>query len=154
LRNLFLHNEFAQSRYRVGGRPISAAEIRVPVFLVGTVTDHVAPWRSVYKLHRLSPAEITFVLTNGGHNAGIVSPPGHPRRYYQLLTTAAFTGQANARNDPDRWLAEAPRQEGSWWPAWHEWLRARSGDPVKPPRMGVPGERVLDDAPGRYVLEK
>ena len=110
LRNLFLHDDLAQSRYRTGGRPISLAEIKVPVFLLGTLTDHVAPWRSVYKLHYLTPAEITFVLTSGGHNAGIVSPPGHPRRHYQLLTTAAFTGQANARNDPDRWLAEAPRQ--------------------------------------------
>jgi polyhydroxyalkanoate synthase len=154
LRNLFLHNDLAQSRYRVGGRPISLAEIKVPVFLVGTLTDHVAPWRSVYKLHYLTPAEITFVLTSGGHNAGIVSPPGHPRRHYQLLTTPAFTGQANARNDPDRWLAEAPREQGSWWPAWHEWLRARSDDPVKPPRMGLHGKRPMVDAPGRYVLEK
>ena len=153
LRNLFLHNDLAQSRYRVLGRPISLAEIKVPVFLVGTLTDHVAPWRSVYKLHRLTPAEITFVLTSGGHNAGIVSPPGHPRRHYQLLTSAAFTGQADARNDPDRWLAEAPREEGSWWPAWHGWLRTHSGDPVKPPRMGA-AKRPLADAPGRYVLEK
>ena len=64
------------------------------------------------------------------------------------------TGLAPAPSDPDRWLTEAPDNQGSWWPAWHEWLRAHSGDPVKPPRMGVPGERVLDDAPGRYVLEK
>jgi len=154
LRDLFLHDDLAQNRYRVGGRPISLAEIKVPVFLLGTLTDHVAPWRSVYKLHYLTPTEITFVLTSGGHNAGIVSPPGHPRRHYQLLKTAAFTGQANARNDPDRWLAEAPRKEGSWWPAWHEWLRAHSGGPVKPPRMGLPKERPVGNAPGRYVLEK
>ncbi|HEY5896695.1 MAG TPA: alpha/beta fold hydrolase [Burkholderiales bacterium] len=154
LRGLFLHDDLAQSRYRVGGRPVALAEIKVPVFLLGTLTDHVAPWRSVYKLHYLTPAEITFVLTSGGHNAGVVSPPGTPRRHYQLLRTAAFTGQANARNDPDRWLAEAPRKEGSWWPAWHEWLRAHSGAAVRPPRMGVRGDGVLGDAPGRYVLER
>ena len=72
------------------------------------MTDHVAPWRSVYKLHHLTPAEITFVLTSGGHNAGIVSPPGHPRRHYQLLTSPAFTGQTDGRTDPDHWLAQAP----------------------------------------------
>jgi len=154
LRQLFLHDDLAENRYKVDGRLVSLAEIKVPVFLVGTLTDHVAPWRSVYKLHYLTPAEITFVLTSGGHNAGIVSPPGHPRRHYQLLASEAFTGRANARIDPDRWLATAPRREGSWWPAWHEWLGAHSGDPVKPPRVGVPGERVLYDAPGRYVLEK
>jgi polyhydroxyalkanoate synthase len=154
LRQLFLHDDLAENRYKVDGRMVSLADIRLPVFLVGTLSDHVAPWRSVYKLHFLSPAEITFVLTSGGHNAGIVNPPGHPRRHYQLLTTPAFTGQPNGRLDPDRWLAEASDNQGSWWPAWHEWLRAHSGAPVEPPRMGMPGERVLDDAPGRYVLEK
>jgi polyhydroxyalkanoate synthase len=154
LRNLFLHNDLAKNRYRVDGRPISLAEIKVPVFLVGTVTDHVAPWRSVYKLHYLTPAEITFVLTTGGHNAGIVSPPGRPHRRYQILTTPAFTGQADTRNDPDRWLAEAPDKQGSWWPAWQEWLRAHSGAPIEPPRMGLPEVEGLDDAPGRYVLER
>jgi polyhydroxyalkanoate synthase len=154
LRQLFLHDDLAENRYKVDGRLVSLALIKAPVFLVGTLTDHVAPWRSVYKLHYLTPAEITFVLTSGGHNAGIVSPPGHPRRNYQLLTSPAFTGQADGRKDPDRWLDEAPRQEGSWWPAWREWLRARSGDPVKPPRMGLPGKRPVADAPGRYVLEK
>ncbi|MFH1815181.1 MAG: alpha/beta fold hydrolase [Pseudomonadota bacterium] len=154
LRQLFLHDDLAENRYRVGGRPISLAEIKVPVFLLGTVTDHVAPWRSVFKLHSLTPAEITFVLTNGGHNAGVVNPPGNPRRHHQLMTTEAFTGQASARNDPDRWLAEAPRKEGSWWPTWHEWLCAHSGAPTTPPRMGLPATQLLDDAPGRYVLEK
>jgi polyhydroxyalkanoate synthase len=150
LRQLFLHDDLAENRYRVGGQLVSLADVRLPVFLVGTLTDHVAPWRSVYKLHYLSPTEITFVLTSGGHNAGIVSPPGHPKRHYQLLTSAASA----PRLDPDRWLASAPDNPGSWWPAWHEWLRAHSGKPVKPPRMGLPREHPLDDAPGRYVLEK
>jgi polyhydroxyalkanoate synthase len=150
LRQLFLHDDLAENRYRVDGRVISLADLKVPVFLLGTVTDHVAPWRSVYKLHYLTGAEISFALTNGGHNAGIVNPPGNPRRHYQLLKSAAGA----SRLDPDRWLAEAPDNQGSWWPAWHDWLRARSGDPVEPPRIGVPGEPVLDDAPGRYVLDK
>jgi polyhydroxyalkanoate synthase len=150
LRQLFLHDDLAENRYRVGGRPISLADVKLPVFLVGTVTDHVAPWRSVYKLHYLTAAEITFALTSGGHNAGIVSPPGHPHRHYQLMRSAA----GESRRDPDRWLADAPDNEGSWWPAWHGWLRAHSGEAVKPPRMGLPREHPLGDAPGRYVLEK
>ena len=62
--------------------PIS--EISVPIFAVSTETDHVAPWRSVYKIHLLNQGDITFVLTSGGHNAGIVSEPGHPRRHYRV----------------------------------------------------------------------
>ena len=150
LRQLFLHDDLAENRYRVGGRPVSLSDIKVPVFLLGTVTDHVAPWRSVYKLHYLTGSEVAFALTSGGHNAGIVNPPGQTRRHYQLLQSAAGA----PRLDPDRWLAEAPDNPGSWWPAWHEWLHARSGAPGKPPRNGLPGERPAGDAPGRYVLEK
>ncbi|GIL05392.1 MAG: polymerase [Betaproteobacteria bacterium] len=150
LRKLFLHDDLAENRYRVAGRPVPLADVKVPIFLVGTTTDHVAPWRSVYKLHYLTGAEITFVLTSGGHNAGIVNPPGSSRRRYQVRTGAA----GEHRLDPDRWLASAPEHEGSWWPAWRDWLRALSGAPVAPPRMGVPGQQTVDDAPGRYVLEK
>ncbi|XOT95080.1 PHA/PHB synthase family protein, partial [Alcaligenes pakistanensis] len=83
LRRMYLNNDLSQNRYPLEGRIVSLAQINLPVFCVGTVSDHVAPWRSVYKLHYLVPAEITFVLTTGGHNAGIVSTPGHPRRKYQ-----------------------------------------------------------------------
>jgi polyhydroxyalkanoate synthase len=149
LRHFFLHDDLAEQRYRVGGRPVSLSDIKVPVFLVGTVTDHVAPWRSVYKLHYLTSSEVTFVLTSGGHNAGIVSPPDHPRRHYQLLQSMA----GEARLDPDTWLVTAPDTQGSWWPAWHEWLRARSAPPIDPPPMGI-GGRPLSAAPGHYVMER
>jgi polyhydroxyalkanoate synthase len=149
LRHFYLHDDLAERRCRVGGRPVSLTDVKVPVFLVGTVTDHVAPWRSVFKLHYLTETEITFVLTSGGHNAGIVSPPGHPRRHYQLMKSAA----GEHRLDPDAWLAAAPDHPGSWWPAWHEWLAARSGAPVDPPPLGIRGQPVAD-APGSYVLEK
>jgi polyhydroxyalkanoate synthase len=78
LRRLFLDNDLAESRYEVDGRSVSLRDIRVPVFAVSTISDHVAPWRSVYKILMLTDADVTFVLSNGGHNAGIVSPPGHP----------------------------------------------------------------------------
>jgi polyhydroxyalkanoate synthase len=129
---------------------VSLADVRVPVFLVGTETDHVAPWRSVYKLHYLSPAEITFVLTSGGHNAGIVNPPAGSRRHYRMLTSGAGT----SRKDPVHWFGAAPEHEGSWWPALQQWLHEHSGAAVAPPRMGLAGARPLDDAPGRYILEK
>jgi len=149
LERLFLHNDLAQCRYRFGDRPVALTDVRVPIFLVGTVTDHVAPWRSVYKLHHLTPAEITFVLTSGGHNAGIVSPPGRPHRHYQLLKS----GASEQRLDSDTWLATAPDNQGSWWPAWHEWLSVHSGAPVVPPSIGMPGAHATA-APGHYVTEK
>ena len=151
LRRLFLDDDLAEGRYKVDGRTISLSALRKPMFVVGTERDHVAPWRSVHKIHMLSSAEICFALTSGGHNAGIVSEPGHKGRRYHILTREAD----GAALDPDEWMAHAPVRDGSWWVAWEEWLAARSGEPVAPPPLGAPdkGYPVLEDAPGRYVLE-
>lgn len=150
LRRLFLDNDLAEGRYPVGGKPVALSDIRLPMFCVGTVTDHVAPWRSVYKLHHETVAEITFVLTSGGHNAGIVSEPGHPHRSYRVLTRAADAPY----EAPEEWLVHAQPKDGSWWPEWCAWLDARSGAPTAPPRMGTRRHPAGDAAPGRYVLEK
>ena len=150
LRRLFLNDDLSEGRYPVDGKPVSLSNLTLPMFMVGTLTDHVAPWRSVFKLHQMSPAEITFALTSGGHNAGIVNPPGNPRRRYQLLTRPA----GGSYVAPDEWLETAPQTQGSWWPAWLQWLQARSGTPVKPPRMGAGAYQPVGDAPGTYVLEK
>ena len=145
---LYLHNALASSAYRVDGHAVSLNDIRLPTFLVGTERDHISPWRSVYKLHHLSDAEITFVLTVGGHNAGIVSEPGHPNRSYRIGTRPAY----GLWIEPGEWLGQAERREGSWWPAWHEWLAARSGAPHRA-RPVPPGHR-LGEAPGTYVLQR
>ena len=150
LRRLFLNDDLSEGRYPVDGRPVHLGDLRAPTFMVGTVTDHVAPWRSVYKLHQLSPAEITFVLTSGGHNAGIVNPPGNPRRHFQMLTRADH-GHPIASEE---WLHTAPETQGSWWPAWQQWLAAHSSARTKPPRMGLAQHPPLADAPGSYVLVK
>jgi len=152
LRRLFLDNDLANGRYPVGDRPVTLSTLDLPTFCVGTVKDHVAPWRSVYKLHHLSPAEITFVLTTGGHNAGIISEPGHPRRQYQIATRPRGGGYVS----PDEWAAKVKIHRGSWWEAWAAWLKSRSGAPVKPPALGAAarGYAQLCDAPGLYVKEK
>ncbi|GHC92199.1 polymerase [Pseudorhodoferax aquiterrae] len=151
LRRLFLDDDLSEGRYPVAGRPVSLGDLTLPIFMVGTTTDHVAPWRSVHKLHFLSPAEITFVLTSGGHNAGIVNPPGpDSHRSYQILTRAA----GGTYLGPADWQAAAATVPGSWWPAWQQWLAAHSGAPVPPPRLGTAAYPPLADAPGTYVLEK
>ncbi|WP_085316998.1 PHA/PHB synthase family protein [Derxia lacustris] len=149
LRQLFLHNDLAEGRYHVRGEPVALNDLRCPLYVVGTETDHVAPWRSVYKLHLLADSPLRFILTTGGHNAGIVSEPGHPRRSYKL----AERQFGDAYIDPDQWLLQAQKREGSWWLDWADWLAARSGARVAPPALGAPGHAPLCDAPGQYVLE-
>ncbi|WP_340117633.1 alpha/beta fold hydrolase [Pelagibius sp. 7325] len=149
LRRLFLNNDLAQGRYEVEGRPVALTDIRQPIFAVGTAKDHVAPWRSVYKIALLTDVPVTFLLTSGGHNAGIVTPPGHPRRIYQIGELHDHEGYV----DLDRWREAAPVHKGSWWPAWQAWLAKHSGTPAAPPVLGnaQAGYPPLDAAPGRYV---
>lgn len=153
LRRLFHNNDLAEGRYKVNGRPITISDIRVPIFAVSTTKDHVAPWRSVYKIHLLADTdEVTFVLTSGGHNAGIVSEPGHPRRSFRIATRNGDDKYI----DPDTWKATVPIQEGSWWPVWQKWLQERSSEKVLPPALGGSKKRnaSLCDAPGSYVYQQ
>jgi len=152
LRRLFLGNDLAAGRYTIGGRPVALNDIAIPVFCVSTTSDHVAPWRSVYKLHLLTDTDVTFVLTNGGHNAGIISEPGHEGREYRIHTAAAHDSYLS----PEAWQGVADTHEGSWWPALKSWLTERSSGEVEPPALGTRSGayRALDDAPGRYVFQR
>jgi polyhydroxyalkanoate synthase len=114
LRHFFLNNDLAEGRYEVGGRSISLRDIRTPIFAVSTITDHVAPWRSVYKIQMLTDADVTLALSNGGHNAGVVNPPGNPHRHHQIATHREEENYI----DPDAWQKAAVHHDGSWWPCW------------------------------------
>ncbi len=129
------------------GATVALMDIRAPMMVVATTRDHVSPWKSVYKIHQQTDTQITFVLAEGGHNAGIVSEPGRPRRSYQMGCAEDSMG---GRIDPDDWKAAAPVTQGSWWEAMHAWLAERSGRPGKSPAFKR--EQVLCDAPGEYVM--
>ena len=152
LHKLFLNNDLAEGRFEAGGRKISLADIHVPFFVIGTETDHIAPWRSVYKLQQFNAEDFTFVLTSGGHNAGVVSEPGHPRRHFCKLERKPGDLFVPA----DEWQSHAVCQDGSWWPEWAAWLAGRSGQPVHPPQTGAPkaGYKVLEPAPGQYIYQR
>lgn len=151
LRHLFLNNDLAEGRFKVGEKSIALADIHAPIFCVGTTRDHIAPWRSVYKIHLLTGGDVTFVLTTGGHNAGIVSEPGKEGSSYQVRTKTKNERYA----DPDAWIAAAARNDGSWWPEWAKWVHFHSGNFTAPPTLGNAdaGLPALCDAPGSYVLQ-
>jgi polyhydroxyalkanoate synthase len=152
LRRLFLDNDFAAGRLLVDGVPVGLSNIRLPTFVVGTTWDHIAPWKSVYKIHLQANGDITFVLAQGGHNTAIVNPPPGAGRGYRIDT--------RAHNDPymspDEWIESHQPQAGSWWPAWVDWLRRYSSEPTVPPAVGsaLRGYPPLGDAPGTYVHER
>lgn len=152
LHSLYRHNDLAEGRYIVEGRPVVLRDLRLPVFCLGTQRDTVSPWRSVYKLQLFTSTELTFCLTSGGHNVGVVNPPGGSSpRHYQLSRRK----QGAKYLDPDTWAAEVAIHPGSWWPAWAHWLEGHAGPLRKAPIAGdsATGYGSLGDAPGRYVLE-
>jgi polyhydroxyalkanoate synthase len=150
LRRLFLNNDLAAGRYLVAGRPVALTDIRAPIFAVGTERDHVAPWRSTYKIDLLTDTEVTYLLTTGGHNAGIVSEPGRDGRSFRVWAKR----DTDQYIDPDTWLDQVPRRDGSWWPEWVAWLSERSGPPLVPPALGSAAYPPLRDAPGDYVRQQ
>jgi polyhydroxyalkanoate synthase len=153
LRKLYLNNDLAEGRFIVEGKPIALKDLHLPIFAVSTERDHVSPWRSVYKIHWLTDCEVTFVLTSGGHNVGIVSPPqtnGEQGSSYRV-GLRVFGGEYI---DPDSWLLASEQRKGSWWPQWQSWLAKRSSEKVAAVSIsGNLGLRLadLEDAPGRYV---
>ena len=152
LRALFLENRLTAGRYAVEGRVIALKDIETPMFVVGTETDHISPWRSVYKVQLFTDNELTFLLTNGGHNAGIVSEPGHRGRRYVMATRK----RGERYIDSDTWLTRATPGDGSWWPAWAAWLESESdAERAAPPSVGAPSRGLvpLCLAPGIYVHE-
>jgi polyhydroxyalkanoate synthase len=150
LYRLYLDNELANDQYPLDGKPVHLSDLHWPMFVVGTETNHVAPWKSVYKVDKLVKSEeLTFLLTSGGHNAGIICGPVHPKRHYRLRTRRP----GDAQLTPDAWLSTTPVNAGAWWPAWAQWLAEHSSERVAPPSMGAPtkGYAVIEDAPGSYV---
>ncbi len=149
LRSLFLQNDLATGRFKVWGKPIALPDIDLPIFCVGTVTDHVAPWRSVYKLHLLTHAELTFALTTGGHNVGVVNPPSpESKRKFKMRTRP----KGGDYLDPEAFQETVKDQPGSWWTAWESWLCEKSSGKVAPPKSGGGAFPPVGDAPGKYVF--
>jgi polyhydroxyalkanoate synthase subunit PhaC len=154
LKQLYLQNDLAEGRFQVNGGSISLSDIAIPMFVLGTETDHVAPWKSVYKARALTRStDYTFLLTSGGHNGGIVSGPINPKRRFRELTWKDAAGALS----PEQWMQQAVLTQGSWWPAWQAWLAAHSGPAdAPPPNLGNPsaGYPILGPAPGEYVLQR
>jgi polyhydroxyalkanoate synthase subunit PhaC len=148
LTSLYLNNALASNAYEVEDHTVSLGDIKTPIFAVATQRDHISPWRSVYKLHHLNDAEITFVLTSGGHNAGIVSEPGHANRSYQIATRTTH----GAWLEPDHWLENATAHTGSWWPAWQSWLAAHSS-PLQDAKT-LATVQNFGSAPGTYIYQR
>jgi poly[(R)-3-hydroxyalkanoate] polymerase subunit PhaC len=134
-------------RVRMRGTPLDMRQVDLDSYVVAGVTDHITPWQGCYKTAKLYGERSTFVLSNSGHIQSLLNPPGNPK--------AAFWANPAQQKTADAWLEKAAKREGSWWPHWLEWIRARSGEVVDAPTvLGGAQLQPLGEAPGRYVMEK
>ncbi|MGA2927396.1 MAG: alpha/beta fold hydrolase [Solirubrobacteraceae bacterium] len=146
--NIFHDNPLvAPGALRVLGTPVDLGRIDLETYVTGATTDHLTPWRGCYRTTQLLSGPSTFVLSNAGHIASLVNPPGNPKAHY-------FTGPA-AGGDPDQWQAGARQQQGTWWTHWAAWARERAGAERKAPsRLGSATHPVIEPAPGSYVRDR
>ncbi len=146
IREFFLGNKLKEpGGLVIKGTPIDTRQIKTPTYCVAATGDHIVPWQGTYTMREMTGGPLRFVLTKGGHIAGIINPPGKKNRAY-------WTNESEDPN-PDTWLAGATEHEGSWWPDWVRWLKRRSGKLVAPLKPGSEAYPALIDAPGTYVLE-
>jgi polyhydroxyalkanoate synthase len=147
IRRFFMENRLMQpDGLTVKGVGIDLGKITVPAYTVTAERDHIVPWQGTFKIRRLMGGPVRFVLTGGGHIAGIINPPSRKRK-------RKFWVNEGELDDPEAWLAGATVQEDSWWLDWSGWLAEHSGELIAAPAIGSPDYPPLMDAPGLYVLE-
>jgi polyhydroxyalkanoate synthase len=149
LRNTYRENNLiVPGRIQLKGEAIDLGRIRQDIYAVGAERDHIVPWDAAWCITRLMGGKVRYVLASSGHIAGIINPPGGKGTHWTLPS------EIPDRSTAAEWRQSAVKHDGSWWPDWSAWLSERSGSKVPPPAMGSPAHPPLEDAPGRYVLEK
>jgi polyhydroxyalkanoate synthase subunit PhaC len=147
LRACYIQNRLAKGEMVLAGQRLALKDIDRDLYIVAAINDHIVPWTSSYATIRHVSGDTRFVLSSGGHIAGIVNPPS-PKAWYQ--TAADNTADHNPES-PDDWRAAAERHQGSWWDDWAWWASRHAGDEVPPPRIGSDRHPVIGAGPGEYV---
>jgi polyhydroxyalkanoate synthase len=148
LLRLFFENPLKhKGRLRVLGTPIDMAKVRIPVYVVAGITDHITPWEACYQSTRLLPGPVEFVLSSSGHIQSIVNPPSNPKAKFYLNSDYSL--------EAPQWLERAQTRQGSWWDHWRTWFAARAGEKhAAPQSLGSEAHPAGDPAPGRYVHQR
>lgn len=147
LRSCYAQNQLAHGQMQLAGRQLRLSDVSTDAYFVSAQNDHIAPWHAVFDGARQLGGSVRFALSNAGHIAGVVNPPGGRSRHWVSESDAL-------PEDPEQWKARATYREDTWWHDWTPWIAQRAGEQTAPPSMGSADHPPLDDAPGRYVQEK
>ena len=145
MRNMYVANRLREpGGLTLVGEAIDVARITTPSYVLSTVGDHIAPWKTTYATTQLFAGPVEFVLGGSGHIAGVINPPAKQKYWYR-------TG-SETPSSPDEWHAAARKLEGSWWPHWDRWLEPFGGGEVPARVPGDGGLAAIEGAPGSYVM--
>ncbi|MCY4591767.1 MAG: class I poly(R)-hydroxyalkanoic acid synthase [Alphaproteobacteria bacterium] len=145
LREMYLANRLIEPEaLEIDGVGVDLSRITIPVFILSTKEDHIAPWMSTYRATHIYGGPVRFCLAESGHIAGVINPPADPPKYGYYL---------NRRKpaSPEKWFEGADRHDGSWWPEWRRWLSRHAGAKVPARTPGDGALPVIENAPGSYV---
>lgn len=144
LRNCYHENRLSQGTMHIGGAAVDMSKVTIPIYNLAAKEDHIAPALSVFEGSKFFGGDVTYVLGGSGHIAGVVNPP--IKNKYQYWTGGP------AKGDFDKWFENASMTEGSWWPHWHAWIKAKHDKTVDSrEKLGGKKLKTLGDAPGTYV---
>lgn len=145
--DLYFSNPFVNAgKLTLNDKTIDMSKVKADSYVVAGVTDHITPWKGVYKTAQIMGEGTTFVLSNSGHLQSLLNPPSNPK--------ASFMIGPISKDKPDAFMASAEKRKGSWWLDWRDWLQARSGDEVAAPAaLGSARYPSLGAAPGTYVFD-
>lgn len=142
LRNCYLNNTLSKGEMKLAGKTLSLKDVKIPIYNLATREDHIAPAKSVFVGSKLFGGKVTYVMAGSGHIAGVVNPPDKMK--YQYWTGGPMKGEF------EDWVAKATETPGSWWPNWHDWIKAED-DRMVPARKTGGTMNSLEEAPGSYV---
>lgn len=147
LGQLYGENRLARDEMELAGEQLRLGDVTCPVYVVGAVNDHIVPWTSSYRATQLFGGDVRYVLSSGGHIAGVVNPPS-PKAWYEAADDDA------APPEPLPWREQAQRHEGSWWQDWLDWSAAHAGE-LRPAAKKVGSRKYppIEHAPGSYVRQ-
>ncbi len=146
LRNCYLHNNLARGKMKIDGKTLNLYDITIPIYNLAAKEDHIAPAKSVFIGSKLFGGDVTYVMGGSGHIAGVINPPD--KNKYQFWSDGPVVGEF------EDWVAKASQTPGSWWPHWHEWIKAQDNQSVKARKIGGDKLPILEDAPGSFVKER
>lgn len=147
LQNMYKDNLLSKpGGIHLDGVAIDLRKIKVPVYMLSTKEDHIAPWQTCYTGAHLFKGHTRFVLAASGHVAGMLNHPS--------LNKYCYWTNEKLPNSSMQWFKDAKQEQGSWWNDWLSWISNQGGKQIVALDPSNGKLKPIENAPGSYVQVK